>query len=576
MQVAAVVIAVTILLVGCAPGAAPPTGPADSPTGGRTTVSRPLQVLVGREPASLSLKALGTAGVTTATSRRIFNATLTLIDAVGNPLPYLGASLPQLNSDSWKVSPDGRMETTYPLKPGLVWHDGVPLTAHDFVFTWRVYAVPDLGQASSAPLNSIEEVSAPDDRTVLIHWRRPYPTAGTLGSDLPLVPRHILQPAFDQLQSGAMAADAFIRQPYWTSEFIGLGPYKLDHWEPGISLDAVAFDQHVLGRPKIDRITVGFSADQNTSLARLLAGFVDYAADSSIDNAQALQLKKEWATSQGGSAFVKLDFWRGSYAQLRPEQANPPAILDVRVRQALAHGVDRDALRVGLEGLFEGGGIAADGPIIPPTTAYYAQVERTLAKYPFDVRRTAQLMQDAGFTRGSDGFYQGPDGRLRWEVKTNASADNEIETSILASTWRQAGFDFQQATLPASQAQDGQARATFPTLYNFGTPVGEQSLAGINTNGIPRPENRWTGNNRGGWSNPSFDRLSEELSRTVDPTERARQISQMAAIFSQEVASIPLYFYGLPIVATSALRGPTQVVQETPFEWNIHEWELVR
>ena len=185
-------------------------------------------------------------------------------------------------------------------------------------------------------------------------------------------------------------------------------------------------------------------------------------------------------------------------------------------------------------------------------------------------------MQDAGITKGGDGFFQGAEGRLRWEVKTNASADNEVETSILASTWRQIGFDFQQATLPASQAQDGQARATFPTLYNFGTSVGENTLAAMNTPGIPKPENRWTGNNRGGWSNATFDRVSEELTRSVEPTERARQVAQLAAIFSQEVAAIPLYFYGLPIVASSAVRGPTQVVQETPFEWNIHEWELTR
>jgi peptide/nickel transport system substrate-binding protein len=569
------IVLLMLLMVGCAPQAGP-SQPSAVERGRPQTVSRPLQILVGREPASLSLKALGTAGVTTATSRRIFNATLTLVDAVGNPIPYLAASLPQLNSQSWLVSPDGRMETTYPLKPDLVWHDGQPLTAEDFVFTWRVYAVPDLGQAASAPLNSIEEVLAPDAHTLLIRWKRPYPEAGTLSSALPLVPRHILLPAFEQLQSGAMAADAFIRQPYWTSEFVGLGPYKLDRWEPGIALEAVAFDRHVLGNPKIQRIVIGFSGDQNASLARILAGFVDYAADSSVDNAQALHLKKEWATSGGGSTFVKLDFWRGSYAQLRPEMASPVAIMDVRVRQALAYGVDKSALREGLEGLFEGGGIAADAPIVPPTVGYYAEVDRALAKFSYDPRRSAQLMQDAGIAKGTDGFFQGPDGRLRWEIKTNASADNEIETSILASTWRQIGFDFQQATLPASQAQDGQARATFPTLYNFGTSVGENTLAAMNTPGIPRPENRWTGNNRGGWSNATFDRLSDQLTRALEPAERSRLIAQLAAIFSQEVAALPLYFYGLPIVASSAVRGPAQVVQETPFEWNIHEWELTR
>ena len=153
----------SLVLGACAP-TAPSRGEAQqAQNNAPAVVSRPLQILVGREPASLSLKALGQAGVTTATSRRLFNATLTLVDSVGNPLPYLASALPQLNGASWKVSPDGRMETTYPLKPNLVWHDGAPLTADDFAFTWKVYAVPELGQASSIPFNNIEEVVAPDD-----------------------------------------------------------------------------------------------------------------------------------------------------------------------------------------------------------------------------------------------------------------------------------------------------------------------------------------------------------------------------------------------------------------------------
>jgi ABC-type transport system substrate-binding protein len=161
-------------------------------------------------------------------------------------------------------------------------------------------------------------------------------------------------------------------------------------------------------------------------------------------------------------------------------------------------------------------------------------------------------------------------------VKTSASVDNEAETSILASTWRQAGFDFQQAVLPAAQSQDGQARATFPTLYSFGTSVGETMLAGMNTAGIPRPENRFTGSNRGGWSNPEFDRLSDTLVQTVDPDQRAQLMAQMAGMVSRAAVAIPLYFYGNPVAATSAVIGPGEVVQETPFEWNIHEWAVAR
>jgi ABC-type transport system substrate-binding protein len=376
-----------------------------------------------------------------------------------------------------------------------------------------------------------------------------------------------------------MTPDAFIRQPYWTNEFVGAGPYKLERWESGVSLDGIAFDQHVLGRPRIERVRVEFSGDANASLARMLSGYADYLSDAAISSPQGLTLKREWATNQGGTVFVKLDFFRGAYAQLRPEQASPAAILDVRVRQALAYGVDKQALHDGMDG-FEGGNIDADGPFISPTASYYAQLDRAITKYPYDPQRVARLMSEAGLIRGEDGFYQNPagqsssEGHLRWEVKTSASTDSETETSILSYTWRQLGFDFQQAVLPASQAQDGQARATFPTLYSFGTAVGENMLAGMNTAGIPRPENRWTGSNRGGWSNPEYDRLSDTLGQAVEPDRRAQLIAQMAATLSREVATIPLYFYGYPVAATSAVKGPVPVVQETPFEWNIHQWEL--
>jgi peptide/nickel transport system substrate-binding protein len=566
---------ILVLLVGaCAPSAAPSAAPARQAAPSAAT--RPLSILVGREPTSLSLKALGQPGGTVATSRRLFNATLAIVDPQGAALPYLAESLPQLNSASWQVSADGRMETTYPLKPNLAWHDGTPLTADDFVFAWRMYAEPQLGQAASVPMNSIDEVAAPDPRTVLIRWKRPFPLAGSLQGEFPPVPQHVLQAPFDQLQSGAMPADAFIRQPYWTTEFVGAGPYKLERWESGVSIDASAFDGHVLGKPKIQRLTVGFSGDANASLARLMAGYADYVSDTAIGSPQAVTLRRSWADTKGGSIFTKLDFFRGSWAQVRPEQAVPAAMMDVRVRQALAYGVDKQALHDGLDG-FDGGSIDADAPFIPPTASYYTHVERAVTKYPHDPRRVEQLMSEAGLTKGGDGYYQSPsEGRLHWEIKTSGSVDNETEISILASTWRTKGFDFQQAILPAALAQDGQARATFPTLYSFGTAGTEIMLSGMNTAGIPRADNRWTGSNRGGWSNAEFDRLSETLTLTLEPDRRAQLVAQMAGIFSREMVAIPLYFYGYPVAATSNVVGLGPVVQETTFEWNIHQWVLTQ
>ncbi|MEA2639408.1 MAG: peptide/nickel transport system substrate-binding protein [Chloroflexota bacterium] len=565
-------------LVACAPSSTSNTTPGTSAAQGApaqtSTTSGPktLKILVGLEPRSLAYKPLGQAGVTVASTRRIFNATLAMIDNTGVARPYLAEVLPQLNSDTWRVSPDGRMETTYTLRTNASWHDGQPLTADDFVFSWQVYSTTELGLSTSPPFNLIEEVAAPDARTLVIRWRRSFPLAGTLTDQLPPLPRHVLGSGLTDVKSGAVGVDTFINNAYWTREYVGLGPYRLDRWDPAILIEGVAFDGHVLGRPKIDRVSVSFSPDQNTALARLLAGDTDYAADSAIGNQQSFILNHEWAANNGGGTLVKPDFFRGSFFQFRPELTTPRAILDLRVRQALAYAVDRDAINAGI---FEGTGTMADSPLIPPTAPYYAALDRALAKYPFDVRRTDQLMRDAGFAKGADGYYESPtDGALRWEVKTNSTVENEKETSILGAGWRQVGFNFSQEILPASQAQDGQARATFPSVFDFGTPVGEVGLAGWNIVGIPTPENRWVGSNRGGWVNADFDRLADTLSSTLDPAERGRITTQMTTIYSQAVPAIPLYFYGLPVAHTAALRGIGPVVQEAAFEWNIQDWEV--
>src|SRR5205823_4708430 len=100
-----------------------------------------------------------------------------------------------------------------------------------------------------------------------------------------------------------------------------------------------------------------------------------------------------------------------------------------------------------------------------PFSEWGPAVEGATIKYPYEVRRADDLMTDAGFSKGPDGIYASPtQGRLSAELQTNAAADNSSEQSILASTWRQAGFDIQEMILPAALAQDAQYRATYSAM----------------------------------------------------------------------------------------------------------------
>src|SRR5439155_10482745 len=125
------------------------------------------------------------------------------------------------------------------------------------------------------------------------------------------------------------------------------------------------------------------------------------------------------------------------------------------------------------------------------------------------------------------------------------------------------GFDVQEAALPAAQAQDGQARATFPGLYAFSTGVGESALPNFTTASIPRPENRWFGNNRGAWTNADYDRLADAYNSTLDRDQRVQQMAQMTRLISEELPAISLYYDLAAVVYASAIHGPVPVGPDT-------------
>jgi peptide/nickel transport system substrate-binding protein len=522
------------------------------------------------QPDTLSMKeVLQVTGLSFSSVPRLFNASLVTLDGKELPRPYLVEALPQLNTDTWRVFPDGRMETTYTLRPNLRWHDGTPLSAEDFVFSYRVYSVPEFGQANSPPLESMEDVTAVDDRTLLIRWKTLYPDAGIVGAEgreFPPIPRHLMEASFQP-----PAFEAFGRSAFWTTDYVGLGPYKLSRWEAGSFLEGTAFDGHAWGKPKIERVRVLFISDQNTAMANVLSGEAHIAVDDAIRFQQGAVLKREWGPRNGGTVLTTPDQWRRTEFQHRPDYANPRAILDLRVRKALASSVDKQAIN---DGLFEGEAILADS-FMSPTIDYAADVDRAIAKYPFDVRRSEQLMNEAGWTKGPDGTFVHPtDGRFVAELKVNQASQQEAELAIMGSVWRQAGFDIKEVPVPSAQSRLGEVRGSFPTFYTGAGGVGERSFVNFDSTRIPTPENRWVGANRGGWSNAEFDRLLNAYATTLDRTDRTRHVVQLAKIFTEEVAAIPLYFNPGIVGYVATLSGPQPFSPDADVTWNVHEWEL--
>jgi len=559
-------VSLALSMVACAAPAAPRAAPAAEQRAAPVVPSRTLVFIGGRTPENLGSKPVrdtGGAGNPRGTQRAL-NAGLALNDEREIPRPYLAEALPEANTDAWRLLPDGRMETTYRLRPNLTWHDGAPLTAADFVFAWRVYASPDIGLGSSPPLNLMEEVIAVDDRTVLFRWRQPFADAGDLQArDFPPLPRHLLETPFTTAPS-----DAFVALPFWLTEYVGVGPFRLTRFEMGAFIEGAAFDGHALGRPRIDSIRFMYHTDANAVLANLLADAAHVASDSSFDLQQAVVLDREW--SPKGVVLRNSVGVRHVNVQMRPDIATPRALLDVRVRRALAHATDRQSLA---DGLTEGLGSVAD-TLVLPQVEYFGDADRAVTKYLHDPRRAEQLLNEVGFGRGSDGFFTSPtDGRFNPEISVAQGGRNDTEVQIMVDGLRRGGIDSSVRIIPRAQITEPYVLANFPAVL-----IGSHNRAFVppverfRMSELARPETRGRGSNYSGFQNAEMERLINAYETSLQRSERNQQVVQMMKLISEEVPMFPLY-YNLEFLAHAAnLQGPQISVSTDAATWNIHEW----
>jgi peptide/nickel transport system substrate-binding protein len=482
-----------------------------------------------------------------ANAKVVLNATLVYLDERALPRTYLASALPEIDTESWRLYPDGRMETIYRLKANLSWHDQQPLTAQDFVFAWRVYSTPEFGVSNSVGLRLIQEVIAPDPLTILIQWKDAYTEAAQLYDELPPLPRHILEPLYQERQG-----DSFVGLPHWTSAYVGAGPWRLERREPGAFFEASAFDGFVFGRPKIDRVRVLYQPDPNVVVATLLSGEAHISGQAVLHGDEGITLEQAWAANGSGKVLWTTDIGKGQEIQQRPEFAVPGQLAsDVRLRQALAFAFDKVELT---NVVTAGHGLVRD-IFSHPNAAYYDVVQRAVpTRYPYDPRRAEQLLQQAGFSRGTDGFWLAPSGdRLTLEQWYLAGATNERDSQILVDSFRRLGIDA-SSNVWGIQRSSNEERVKTSGL--FGGSLGTGPPIRYHSREIARAENRWTGTNRFGFANAEMDQLIDAYLTTLDRPARIQQLAQMERIAMEQLPAIPTYWTAMSNASPSRPNAP--------------------
>ena len=315
------------------------------------------------------------------------NAALTELGAEAKLQPLLAEAVPSLENGLWKLFPDGKMETTWTIKPNARWHDGAPLTADDFVFTAAVDQDKDIPVLRPLGYTWVEQVRAADSRTVTVTWSAPYIDADTMftGAFASPLPRHLLEEPFLRDKT------AFLALPFWSQEFVGTGPFRMRQFNPGASVAIEANNDYALGRPKLDEIEVRFILDPNTLVTNLLAGSVELTLGRGFAVENALQLRDQW---RDGNMLFRPRSWIALHPQFIGP--NPPIVTDLRLRQALMYGTERQQLVDTLQGGL--GGVAHI--FLGPGEPEFAEVQDSPVKYEYDPARAIRMIESLATPEG--------------------------------------------------------------------------------------------------------------------------------------------------------------------------------
>ena len=403
---------------------------------------------------------------------------------------------------------DSPLTIRFELRPDVTFSDGTPLTAADVRATYESILDPKTASPKREDLTFLESIESPDARTVVFRLREPFAPflkATTVG----ILPRGSARPGVQAL--------------------VGAGAYRIAHVLGGHEVLLVGREGHA----GIPRIRFRVIPDDTVRTLELDQGAVDLVENAvEPDNLRWLEGRERICVRRiPGTTFQYLGL-----------NFTDPRLGDIRVRQAIAHAIDRSSL---VEHLLAGAARPATGLLPPEHWAYEGDV-RT---YPYDPAAASRLLDEAGF-RDPDGG--GPAMRFRMSYKTTTLDSRRRMGEALQAMLGAVGIGLEVRGFEWATFYEDVRRRRFE-LY---------SLAWV---GITDPdffyallESSMTpprGSNRGGYANTEIDRLVVLGRQSLDPAVRQSIYARVQKRVAEDLPFVPLWWTDNVVVQTKRLCG---------------------
>ena len=486
---------------------------------GATTPPTDKTLIVANQSEPRSLDPHKTAGVPEA------NVMLNLYDCLTTYDPQTAEPIPCI-ATSWEHNADASV-WTFHLRPEATWTDGNPLTAEDFVYSWRRIIDPATASPYANLLYYVKNGEALNDGTA-----EDLATLGVRAVDAHTLEVTMERPtAFFVSMTPHYAFTAVPRQAIeahgdrWLApeNHVSSGPFRLVKRTPYDRIVIEKWDGHWdAARVQLERVIFLPIEDQNTAVSLYKANEVHVLAGGgqSVPTAFVKALRP------------KLDF------HVEPEygvyyyslNVNRPPLDNKLVRRALAMSIDKKAICE----KFLGGGQVPAWNWIPPKTPNYPY-PTPLQYNPEEARR---LLAEAG--------YPGGQGFPKIEIFFNTLESHRQLAELIQNTWRR------ELNIPVElNNQEWQVYQRTRETRQFDIARDGWIADYLDPNTFLDLFQAVTLNNHPGWANAKYSKLLDRANSDPDPLRRLSLLAEAEAILLDEMPVIPLYYY-----ASVKLRKP--------------------
>lgn len=424
-----------------------------------------------------------------------------------------GSVAPAL-AESWDISDDG-LTYTFHLHAGVTFHDGSALNAEDVKFSLDRARAEDSTNAQKALFAGIEAVEAVDDTTVKVTLSAPdgaFVTKMAWGDAVILAPESVEQAA---------------------TAPVGSGPFKFDRWVRGDRVELVRNPDYWGDAVALESATFKFISDPNAAFAAVMAGDIDafpgYPAPETLAAFEADPRFDVVVGSTEGETILSTN-------------NKAEALSDVRVREAIAHAINRQEI---IDGAMFGFGTPIGTHFAPHNPDY---VDLT-GQSNYDPERSKELLKAAGYENG-----------LTLTLKLPPPSYARRGGEIVAAQLRAVGIETEISNLEWAQWLEQVFRGKDFDL----TIVSHTEPMDINI--YARPGYYFQ------YDKAEFQDLMKALDVEADPAKRSALLKQAQKMIADDYVNGYLFQLARTGVVNAKLKGlwqnaPTQANDLTAVHW---------